>query len=141
MFLFQWINYSEMLFLRRIAGVIVSLLLLQTSIAAAGGFDCASCSEGMDADGSTHGSMTMPDTPKSASALDASVPTSAPLGQSAADSHGAACISMVSCTSPGSLPSTRAVESPPTHAAGVIPEPAAMAQHPGPAPEVPPPRA
>ena len=133
----------KMPLLRRLAGVIVSLLLLQTSVGAAGGVNCASASGRMGGVGSTmkHGPMTMPDTPKSSSALAVSVTTSAPLDKSCADSHGAACIAIGSCTSTGNLTAARSMEAPRTPAGAVFLQPAAMAQSPGPSPEVPPPRA
>ena len=140
---FLWIKYSKVPLLRRLAGLIVSLLLLQTSIAIAGGVDCASASGSMGAVGSAmkHSSMAMPDTPKSSSALAASVTTSAPLGQSCADSHGAACITMTSCASTASLPSTQSIGSPQPLSEAVALQPPAMAQSPGSSPDVPPPRA
>ena len=134
---------TEMPLLRRLAGVIVALLLLQTSMAAASGVNCASASGRMGGVGSTmkHSSMTMPGTPKSSPALAALVTTSAPLDQSCADSHDAACLAMGSCTSTGRIQLTRSMELPRTPAAVVYLQPAAMAQSPSPAPEVPPPRA
>ena len=142
-FLFQVDLVPRMPLPRRIAGVIVSLLLLQTSMTAAVGVSCASVSGQVGSVGSTmqHGSTTMQDAPKSSPVLAASVTPSAPSDQSCADSHGAACITMRSCASTESLPSTGSMESPQSHAAGVSLEPAAMTQNASSAPEVPPPRA
>lgn len=127
---------------RKIARVLVALLLLQANIAAAGAFDCASCTEPMDGDSPamTHESMGMVDAAETATGVDpyASMAT---LTDRSADSHGVACITMLSCASIGGLPSTRALEAPPGHTAGVILQPAPMVQSPGAAPEVPPPRA
>lgn len=127
---------------RKIARVFVALLLLQANITAAGAFDRASCTEPVDGDGSvmTHGSMDMADTAESATDVDpyASMAT---LTDRSADSHGAACITMLSCASIGGLPAIRALETPLGHTASVILQPAGMVQSPGAAPEVPPPRA
>ncbi len=143
MLLFQWIKYSEMPFLHRITGVIVSLLLLQMSITAADAVGCASASGRMGGVGSTmnRASVTMPDTPRPSSALAASATTRAPLDYSGADSPEAACMTMGPCTFTGNIPSTLSMELPRTPAGAFSTQPASMAQGPSPAPEVPPPRA
>lgn len=117
----------------------VSLLLLQSSVTAVGGVACASASERMgSASLMNHGSTAMPGTPRPVSEFIVLVPAD----QLCADAHGASCIAMGSCTSTGSLPSARSMDSPrPPPGATVALQPSAIPQSPSPTPDVPPPRA